>query len=105
VPVGLVVPGEPEPPTLNPTDDLQQVRAAVAGVLLLAEGGMHGPVEALLVVLRPGIPLAEVVERDLRSGGGQPFPRRVGTQVAQGAEAQPVSGIGPSPAGTSSATG
>ncbi len=65
--VGLVIPGEAQLAVLHGADDLQQVRAAVGRVVVLAEGTVRAPVQAPAALVA-GIELAQVVERDLRAG-------------------------------------
>ena len=57
---------------------------------------MYRPVKTAFFILGPCVPLAQIVERDLRPelGGRQPFPRRRRTQIPQRPKAEPVSGNG-----------
>src|SRR5207245_562670 len=94
--VGPVAPGKRELSVVDRTHDLQQMLALIGGVVLLADGGMRGPVEAAICLLRPRVPLAEVVEHDLRPGptDGWPFACRGWTQIPERPETEPVAGYG-----------
>ena len=88
----LIKPGKSQLSVLHRAHHIKQVRTRIGWIMNLPEGAVHGPVQATSTVAvggsrvwRPSLPLAEIVETDLRawSSGGQALAGRRGTQVTE----------------------